>query len=157
MKKLLSLLFLGLLSCGSEHHYHQTQSYPGGFFYLDGPSSVNCIYLDEKAPNIYNLTSECQSLVTINPQNGTYGQFPTITATNLIVYESAIRFSRVLNFTSGHDLENDANGQNILGRRRVDIVVQFKQDGLEVKMDVYRNDNFDNLNEIVASRVFKEL
>lgn len=88
-----------------------------GYFNLDGGSDANCIYLDEKAENVVDIETDCQSLVTVNPENSTLGQFPSISANNLLVVD---------------------------GR-------------LKLTIKVYKNANNDNLNEVVATRIFNEL
>ncbi len=113
--------------------------------------------MTEKAEGLVDLESDCQSLLTINPNNDSIGQFPSIVLSNLVVIEDKIIHTRNLNYTSGGDLEEDGNGSNITGSRRTDIVIEFVDDKLKLTIDVYENANNNNLNEIVASRVFNEL
>ena len=129
-----------------------------GYFYLDGPDgSYNCIYLDEKAEGVVDIETDCQSLVSVNPENGTIGQFPSVSATSLIVDDQKLRFTRNMNYTSGNDLEEDASGSNITGSRRTDFVIEFVDGRLSIQISVYANSNNNNLNYIVAKRTFKEL
>lgn len=161
MKKLLLIITLLLtVACKDEVVYIDNQGNPvqfSGYFTLDGPSDVNCIYLDEKNPGLVDIESDCQSLVTKNPQNNTLGQFPTITATNLIALGNEIRYTRNVNYSSGNDIEEDVSGSNITGNRRTDFLIKFVDEKLELTISIYRNANNANLNEIVATRVFKEL
>ena len=128
-----------------------------GYFILDGPSDANCIYLDEKIPNVVDIESDCQSLVSINPENNSDGQFPIITASNLPVIDGKIRYTRNITYTSGHDLEEDVSGSNITGSRRTDVLIEIVDDRLRLTLSIYENANNNNLNEIVAERVFNEL
>jgi len=127
-----------------------------GYYNLDGEGN-NCIYLDEKAPNVVDIESDCQSLTTLNPQNDTIGQFPRISGTNYLVTKGAVRFTRDLNYTSGHDIEEDVSGANILGKRRTDVVIEVVDNRMRLTISVYSNSNNNNLNWIVAKRVFNEL
>jgi hypothetical protein len=161
MKKLISLVMLvSLISCGDKVHNYAPTEEPrvfDGYFLLDGPSDTNCIRLTQKFEHLVDLESECQNLLTINPQNDTIGQFPRISATNLVVIDGEIRFTRDLNFTSGQDVEEDVNGSNITGRKRVDFLIKVVEGKLIMKISVFANQNNANLNEIVATRQFKEL
>lgn len=127
-----------------------------GYYNLDGPGN-NCIYLDEKTPNVVDIESDCQSLTTVNPENDTIGQFPRITATNLNVIDGSIRYTHNLNFTNGHDLEEDVSGDDIVGSRRVDVILENIDGRIKITIKVYQNANNSNLNQIVAERVFNEL
>lgn len=152
-------------ACGDKNYYNASQvetsegEYPrfAGYFNLDGASEVNCIYLDQRADNIVDIESDCQSLVTVNPENGTIGQFPRITATGLLVQSGEIRFTRDVNYTSGNDIEEDVSGANITGKRRTDFIIRYVDDKLNLRIIVYNSANNNNLNEIVAVRVFNEL
>ena len=168
MRKCLMLLTLASLisACGDDVTYQnvvqnaeeQERQPFTGFFQLDGASDVNCIYLDEKLPNVVDLESDCQSLVSINPENGTIGQFPTISRSGLLVINNEIRFTQDLNFTSGNDIEEDVNGSNITGRRRTDFRFFYDENmKLNVEIKVFNAQNNNNLNEIIVDRVFKEL
>lgn len=128
-----------------------------GYFNLDGPSDANCIYLDEKQPNVVDIETDCQSLVTINPENDTLGQFPSISASNLLVIDGEIRYTRNLNYSSGNDIEEDVSGSNITGNRRTDFLFQKVDNRLKLTIRIYKNANNNNLNYIVAERVFNEL
>ena len=158
------LVIVIVASCGKDNNYYIDSSSPensrlfySGYFLLDGPSSVNCIYLDEKIENVVDIESDCQSLVTVNPKNNTYGQFPTITASNLQVINGEIRYTRNINYVAGNDIEEDDNGSNITGSRRTDIFIKFVNDKLRIRLDIYEQSNNNNLNEIVATRYFNEL
>lgn len=165
MIRVLSLLVL-LSACGDdvtnyqvvENAESQGRQAFSGYFQLDGGSSVNCIYLDEKLPNVVDIESDCQSLVSVNPENGTLGQFPTITASGLLVINNKIELIRDLNYSSGNDIEEDVSGSNVTGRRRTDMIFSFDEDGkLNVEIKVYKNRNNDNLNEVVVERIFKQV
>lgn len=128
-----------------------------GYYNLDGGSDLNCIYLDEKAPNVIDLESDCQSLVTVNPENSTLGQFPVLNATNLLVSSGKVQFTRDITYTAGHDIEEDASGIDILGKRRTDVTLKLVDEKLVITIKIYANANNNNLNFIVAERVFNEL
>lgn len=129
-----------------------------GYFNLNGPSTANCIYLDEKIENVVDIESDCQSLVSVNPENGTLGQFPRVSQTNLLIINGEIRFTVDLNYTSGNDIEEDVSGSNITGRRRTDFRIYFSDSGeLKVNIKVYGSSNNNNLNEIVVNRTFTEI
>ena len=162
--KYLMILIMSLMvtSCGEDNVYYvekdgEVMNSFQGYFTLDGPSTANCIFLNQKAQFVVDIETDCQSLVSTNPQNSTLGQFPTISATNLVVIDGKINYTRNLNYTSGHDLEEDVNGSNITGSRRTDIQIKFVGDKLHIKLDIYDNANNANLNEIVATRIFNEL
>lgn len=168
MRKLLVITTLLMMSsCGDKKYYNEYVSEPdvaapespkfSGYFVLDGGSDANCIYLDQKAENVIDIESDCQSLVSVNPQNSTLGQFPTISASNLIVLDGAIRFTKNLNFTAGNDLEEDVSGANITGSRRTDVLITFEDSKLKLVIKVYKSANNNNLNEIIATRTFSEL
>lgn len=161
---IIALFFMTIYfpSCGKDYNYYEinqeTES-RSGFYYLDGPSESNCIYLEEKFPGVFNLTSECQNLLTINPENDTIGQFPRITASNLLLNDNSdLIFSGTMNLTSGNDIEEDESGDNLTGRKRFDAKISFNQDNkLTLKISVYAENNFDNLNFIVVEREFKQV
>lgn len=163
MKNLISaVLFVltatTLFSCGKEYVTYTTPddglSFDGQF-YLSG-SDANCITLNEIQPGVVDILSNCQSLVSENPENGTFGEFPRITRTNAFVQNGEIRFTVDLNYTSDNDIEEDESGSNITGRRRTDVVVKFNDNNkLELTVDVWRDDN--NINNVIASRVFTEI
>lgn len=162
-KNCIVLVFLLVVGCGQDGDvYNVTEVTENselfqGYFQLNGGSTANCIYLDQKTNGLVDLDSECQSLVTVNPQNKTLGQFPTLSRRNMIIIDGEIRQFFTLNFNSGHDIEEDMSGANITGRRRVDMRIFIKDDRLNIELKIYKNDNNDNLNEVVAVRRFKEL
>lgn len=171
------LLLLSLLvtSCNQlERHYYTTQKVEkevktkttadneerlafSGYFNLDGGSDANCIYLDEKVEGLVDIENDCQSLVSVNLENDTLGQFPTISASNLVVINNEIRYTRNLNYSSGNDLEEDVNSDNITGSRCTDIFMKFVDSRLQITLKIYENSNNNNLNSVVATRVFNEL
>ena len=152
------LLLLLLMSCGKQTEYVTTEINNNltGYYILDGGSSANCIYISQKTENVIDIEADCQELVTVNPENNSLGQFPIITATNLIAVDRVVRYSRNLTYTSGQDIEEDVNGANITGSRRTDIVVDFSNDKMKLTISIYENANGANINEIVAERVFNE-
>lgn len=174
MKNLILALFLLNLVACTEREYITTpekvvvtekeilvekehETIYSGYYNLDGASDVNCIYLDEKFPNVVDLEIDCQSLVTINPENGTLGQFPVMTLSNLNVIEGKMRYTRNINYNSGNDLEEDVSGSNITGNKRTDFLFEVVDSKLRITISIYENANNDNLNEIVAVRVFNEI
>lgn len=128
-----------------------------GFYSLNGPSDANCIYLDEKFPNIVDLESDCQSLVTKNPENNTLGQFPRLHISGLQVRNNEIRRTMNVRYDSGDDIEEDVSGANISGTKRTDLLFQVVDGKLKLTISIYKNADGSNLNEIVATRTFKEL
>lgn len=166
MKKFFSFILLVLIvSCGdkvyttvADHGVEPSEDRLfDGYFNLNGGSGVNCIYLDEKLSNVVDIEVDCQSLVTVNPKNKSLGQFPTIAATSLFVINGEIKFTKNLNYTTGNDIEEDQNGSNITGSRRTDFRIYIKNDLLHLNIDIYKNSNNNNLNEVVASRKFREI
>ena len=157
--KFLVLLIL-VIGCGKTKYITGINPEPesfAGYHLLDGPSSANCVYIDERIDNVYDLTLECQSLVTTNPKNSSAGQFPPLNLKNLIPVEGKIKLTKDFTYTSGHDLEEDVSGSNITGKRRTDIVISLESGKLKIEIDVWKAANNSNLNEIVAKRLFKEL
>ena len=153
------VLALLLMGCGKESiQYVTEQSEPviGGYYILDGPSDANCIYIANKSPTLVDIETDCQNLLTINPENNSIGQFPIISATNLVVLNNEIRHSRNISYTSGNDIEEDVSGSNITGTRRTDIFINMIDGKLRIKMSIYQNANNNNVNNIVAERVFNE-
>lgn len=131
-----------------------------GYFSLSGsPSDVNCIRLEETIEGLVNIDSDCFSLVSKNPENGTFGQFPSFTRRDIKVRDGKLLFFVDLNFSSStHDIEEDDSGSNISGRRRVDVEIFFDEDDrLVLRLFVYEGQNNGNLNDIVVRRTFREL
>lgn len=169
MKNFLLVAFLfGITACDDKIYYQIQEQVKeeaevklpfSGYFYLDGPDNTfNCIYLDEKQDGVVDIETDCQSLVSVNPENGTLGQFPSVSGTNfLVTKDRELRFTKNLRYTSGNDLETDASGSNITGTRRTDFIFKFVDYRLELTIIVYANANNDNLNAVVATRTFKEL
>lgn len=167
--KLLTMLVLILaaISCGDEKNYYTEEivnatnenSDFSGYYVLSGPDedTYNCIRLTQKSESLVDVESECQSLLTTNPENGTVGQFPTISQSNVLIVNGELRFTRNLNYTSGNDIEEDKSGSNITGQRRTDVRIFFEDDLLKVNITVYGNSNNNNLNDIDAERSFTEI
>jgi hypothetical protein len=128
-----------------------------GYFNLSGPSDANCIYLDEKVENVVDIETDCFSLVTENPKDNSLGEFPAISGSNLVVRDDEIRFTKNVNYTSGNDIEEDATGSNITGSKRTDYRFYFKDDRLTLTIKIYDSSINNNVNEVIATRIFKEL
>ena len=164
MKQLFLLVFLIIIAsafngCGDTIYAVKDRTgLLGGYYNLDGPAN-NCVYIDEQVrKTVYALTAECQSLVTVNPANQSLGQFPRLVFNNLVASDDgALRASRNLNFTSGHDLEEDVSGRDVRGVKRVDIVLKLINNKLIMQIKVFKNANNDNLNEVIIDREFKEI
>lgn len=158
------LLALLVLGCGPEikHEYVTVAGNVDikfeGYYYLDGgDGAVNCIYLDRVAENIVHLDSDCQSLVSVNPENKSLGQFPRITNYSNVIIDNKIRFTKNVTYSSGNDLEEDVSGSNITGSRRTDVVIEHEAGKLKLTIKVYKAANNSNLNSVVAVRVFREV
>lgn len=159
MKKLLSIILLiTLVSCGDTNYYPQQQEKNlTGSYLLTGPSKANCIRLQQRENGLIDLVAECQSLVTTNPENETLGQFPKITAKNLILFENKIVFTKNVRFNKNtHDIEEDVSGDNIEGKKKVDVLIEFKEQGIRLNIKVYDNADNSNINKVIVNRTFKE-
>ena len=128
-----------------------------GYFNLSGPGNANCIYLDEKIDNVVDIETDCQSLLSINPKNSTVGQFPGISGTNLLVVNGEIRFTRNVSYTTGNDLEEDISGTDIVGSKRTDFLIQVLNGRIKITITIFKAANNNNLNEIIAERIFNEI
>lgn len=94
---------------------------------------------------------ETQNLTTINPENNTLGLLPNINRTIMILHNE-LRYSFDANYTSGMDIEQDTNGQNIQGRKRTDIKIFYDNGVLKVEYLIYSDSTNNNANFIVARR-----
>lgn len=157
----LVLVILALVtSCGKDTVVYTPQQVENdlifdGRFYLNG-SDANCITLNETQPGVVDILSTCQSLVSKNPENGTFGEFPRITRTNAFVINGEIRFTSDINYNSDNDIEEDVSGDNINGRKRTDVLIKFNENNmLELTLSVWDGNN--NINTVVAKRVFTEI
>ena len=161
------LLVLFLVGCNNDDDYFVTEVYElpkektslfDGYFYLNGAAN-NCIYLHRKENGLVDVESECQSLVSLNPRNRTYGQFPRVTINNVMVMNDEIRFTKNLNFSSSKsDIEEDQSGNDINGKKRVDFLLKYNNDGrLTMNIKVFKSNNNNNLNYIIVNRTFTEL
>lgn len=163
MKSILTVLILSMLvSCSDDAEFITVVEEPKreffqGYFNLQGPNgAINCIRLEEVDSKV-TLDSDCFSLVTKNPKNGTLGQFPRFSIKDKIVINEELRIVLDVNYNSGHDIEEDSSGANITGTRRTDLLFRFIEGKLRLNIKVYANKNNNNLNFIVAKRSFKEL
>ena len=176
--KLLTLITMSILvvSCGSDHtetiHHIPGKSIENkveipvetivevpevrqweGIYYLDNGS---CLDLIETREGEVFVGYRCSDLVSINPENGTYGQFPKVKVGPLKPENRILRFSKNLNYNKDKgDIEKDSGG-DIDGRKRTDFTIEFVDDMLKVTVLVYDNADMGNLNYIVAERVFSE-
>lgn len=122
-------------------------------YYLSG-SSNNCIQIDQFFDGIANIFTPCQRLVSVNPKNGTFGEFPSLHIRNALIEGNKIRFSQYLNFTDANDIEEDVSGSNVRGRKKVDGLIQLVDGRLQLELKVYKNET--NLNSVVVTRTFTE-
>ena len=128
--RVLPVLTLFVIACGEDitHQYrtentYQTYEQPkseeparqlfSGYFYLDGESTANCIYLDEKISGVVDIESDCQSLITINPEDKSLGNFPTLSQSGLLVVADQIRFSKNINYKSKDNVKEDISGDEV--------------------------------------------
>jgi hypothetical protein len=160
MRKFIGLITLTLLiaSCGDNNYYNVNKDENiTGSYLLSGPSQANCIRLQQRENGLIDVVSECQSLVTVNPENDTLGQFPVITAKNLMLFENKIVFTKNIKFDKNtHDVEEDVLGDNIEGKKRVDVLIEFKENILHLNIKVYDNADNSNINKVIVNRTFKE-
>lgn len=120
-----------------------------GMFYL-GSSYIE-VY--QRNNSIY-ITST-QLLTTTNPLNTTFGELPKVNGEYEII-DNKVRLSKNLNYTSGQDIEEDVSGNNILGQRRTDITLEFIDSKLNITFEIYANKIGNNVNYIIAKRVFTQ-
>ncbi|NVM46740.1 MAG: hypothetical protein HWN79_17675 [Candidatus Lokiarchaeota archaeon] len=161
MRYFILIMLVVLIGCGDDHHYHVSnnttpQSFDG-YFLLDGASDANCVRFTQKTETLVDLETECQSLLSTNPENDTIAQHPVVALTNLIIINGKMIHSRNINYLSGHDIEQDVNGSNITGNHRTDFIFEFVDDKLKLTIKIFDDANNNNINKLVATRVFNEL
>lgn len=123
-----------------------------GKYYLSNNSYIELI---QGSDDFVTISTDGQLLVTINPENNTYGELPKISGKYLPV-NNKIKFSKNYNYTSGLDIEHDLLGSNITGSKKTDVTIEFIDQKLQITFEVYSNSIGNNINEIVAKRVFNE-
>jgi len=123
-----------------------------GFYSFDNNSQIELI---AGADQEIHVLRDFQILNTINPQNNTIGTFPVFSKSALEIKNNALFFSLDLNYKDGNDIEEDDNGANIRGRKRTDVTIQKTETGIRMTLQVYSNRTNDNLNFIIATRVFE--
>lgn len=156
------LIGLGLLqSCGKVDKHYKTvyetdvvekevevlQRFEGSFYMSD-----NSFIEFYQSDNSLLITTKNQLLTTINPINNTFGELPKLSGEYVIV-DNKVRFTKDLNYTPGNDIEEDSSGNDIRGKRRTDITIEFVDDRLQITYEIYANKKNDNVNYIVAKRV----
>jgi hypothetical protein len=176
---LLALLAVSV-SCGKDYYYYDSgssnnsnegsvdgtevplQTLAGLYVFKDGA----LIEVLERDGKLEIRQSGSVLFVSKNKFNGTFGELPrlstitaeessivTVTDENSGSTKYVVLSSRNYNFTSGHDVENDSNGNNITGSKRVDVTVTFLADGrLRLKYKIYNAAMGSNLNSVVAVR-----
>ena len=165
MKKLfLSLiLLLGLVGCGKDYEYKEVfvdkeitiaQDFEG-VYYLNNGSFIELVASSDNEVTIlregYNLTSE-------NPKNSTLGTHPVVTRENLEPNNRKLFFSLNVNYgnSNQYDLEEDVNGSDITGTRRTDYLFELINDNnIKITVKIYQSSSNNNINKVVATRVFE--
>jgi hypothetical protein len=159
------ILVLALVGCGKDDNRHTTvnqvvvvdakaQDFEGVYHFDNG----GFIELIAASDGDVTVLSQGQILTSVNPENDTFAQHPTISRVNEEVVDGSVRFSVNLNYTSGHDLEEDVSGANVLGQKRTDVLIQVLESGkLKITLTVYSDKLSNNANYVVAVRSFESL
>lgn len=131
------------------------QKFENIYRFVNGSGDVSTLELRVNSLDLVSIESINQVLVSRNPQNGTAGEHPRISMDGLNIINNRVSFTRDLNYTSGQDLEEDVSGSNITGRKKTDFSLYFnEQDKLVLEIKIYANQSGQNINEVVAHRVF---
>lgn len=156
-------LTVTITSCGKDYEYVtknrtvtvvETQEFEG-LYRFDFGSQIELIQGENGR---ITVVSSGQLLTSINPQNNTFAQHPTINKRDLEAIDGLIRFSQNFNYTDGNDVEVDLTGANIRGQRRTDVEMYFNESGKFVLTLVIYSDKINNnTNFVVAERTFTEL
>lgn len=124
---------------------------------------VNCLvdsYLELYADYEDRVSFETtgQSLNSLNPNNGTLGTFPVISAKDLVIADKKLNVApRNYTFDSSkHDIEEDVSGADINGSKRTDVSLELV-DGNAVLLNIKVFDNpvNSNINDIIVDRTLK--
>lgn len=122
-----------------------------GFYSFENNSQLELV---AGSDNEIHVLRDAQVLNTVNPENDTLGTFPIVTESGVEINNGALFFSKDLNYRDGNDLEEDVSGDNIRGRRRTDFTIEKTEIGVRMTVQIYANRSNDNLNFVVATRVF---
>lgn len=158
MKKLsIFLLLATLISCGKTETVRTetievNSEYFEGSYHLSDNSFIELFQSEDRVV----ISSNGQLLTSLNPVNSTFGEMPRFGG-EYRVNSGKIKFTRNLEYTSGHDIEEDENGKDIRGNRRTDVTIEFVSNRLQITIYVYSNASGSNVNFIVAKRVFTQL
>lgn len=168
MKKLIMLINLMLLvtSCGKSKHpvyidrdvevpveVYKNQDFEG-IYYLGNGSQIELVTgYDHEV----HILKDNQIINTINPENQTFGTFPRFEKNGLEVINNRIFFTMNLNYNDGHDIEEDESGDNIRGKRKTDVLIEKTDNGIRIVLSIYKNKINDNINSIVAQRIYESL
>ena len=121
----------------------------------------NKSYIELLTDDLGRLTLDQISLNSVNPQNNSIGTHP-----NPSIRDQHLRFidgvtvlrlpASNVNYTSGHDIEEDTSGANITGQRRTDIIFVFETESFfRIFISIWDNPLNNNINEVVADRVIE--
>ena len=159
MKNFVLLIFcvlclITLQSCGSSNSKFyineivENKQLFEGRFYLSNNSYIELV---EGSDDTVHILSSGQLLTVINPENNTYGEMPKLSGSYKPL-NGIIKFSKNLNYTDGHDLEEDVSGNDIKGVKRTDITIKYINNKLNIKIEIYSNKIGNNINYIIANR-----
>lgn len=125
-----------------------------GVFFLENNSTLELLSDFE---NKVTIDTRIQVMTSENPQNGTFGEHPRITGTDLLVKDGKVRWTLNVNYTTGNDIEEDASGANIVGQKRTDYLIEFINDKLRVTVSIWNDKINNNANNIIAKRILEEI
>ena len=164
MKLLMLIAALSLLGCGDDAPVsHTVTEYVDrvetvetikvnafeGYFecdnggYLDMLSDDNSVYLER------------QLLISKNT-DGSYGNFPSLSSSKLVLSGNTFRYMENANFSSTtNDIEEDGSNSNITGQHALNVTGELTGSKLVLKLKVYDGKINGNLNDIIVNRTIK--
>lgn len=158
MKVLLILLMTWLVGCGSNYIPEDVPTPPiepnfEGAYYFDHNGFIE---LSASYDGEVIIESTSQSLTSLNPQNNTLAYHPAITGKYEPHFDE-VRFVRNVNYTAGQDIEEDVSGADIVGSRRTDVSIKLTTAGIKITVKIYNASLNNDVDEVVATRVFESL
>jgi len=164
MKKLLFVMSLVLfIGCGKDSVVVKeklvykdvvvAQEFEGSFF-MNGNSFIELVASSDNEVTILRTN---QMLTSLNPKSVTYGNHPPITIENLEIHNGKLSFSKDVNYSTAnvYDLEEDVNGNDIIGVHRTDYLFYKLTDGrLQLRVSIFQGRTNHNINNVVARRYF---
>ena len=124
-----------------------------GFYHLKNNGFIELIANKRGDINIINTN---QHILSENPKNNTLAEHPRIYGSHLQILNNKLRWTRNEKYTGGHDLEEDINGNNILGVKRTDYLIELIRGKLKITVLIWSNKIGNNINNVIAKRIIKE-